>query len=416
MHMPAETTADLLLTQQQEEAIDYVVRNLHLGLVAIFGPAGSGKSTVLLELTRRLAKNKQVCVTAMTNKAVLVVRSKGVPDATTFHQTCMRPIFRAPLDKLGTFLEQSELTDTSKADYPKTLITEFGRQALERSLQMRKTTGIYAAFRLLGITDVFKYIESWEPSSQKSGVLIVDEASMLGDKELEMAKSVFSQIVLVGDPYQLPPVKSEPVFWKCENKYELTEIHRQAEGSQPLIIATAIRNGTHFDVSPIENVKAEFCSSGVPVIVWRNSARIEMTLAIREKLGYKGFPPQAGEPLICRNVQDRDAKEIGLLNNTTWTVLDAEGYSCTIVNELGDVLSGISVHMEETEKGHGLPFRFGYVISGHSSQGSQWPEVMVCHPEAKRYFAMNREDAKKWLYTAVTRAAQRVHWVTSKVV
>jgi exodeoxyribonuclease-5 len=43
---------------------------------------------------------------------------------------------------------------------------------------------------------------------------------------------------------------------------------------------------------------------------------------------------------------------------------------------------------------------FGWVITCHKSQGSQWDEVIV-HDESGVF----REDADKWLYTAVTRTA-----------
>lgn len=48
-------------------------------------------------------------------------------------------------------------------------------------------------------------------------------------------------------------------------------------------------------------------------------------------------------------------------------------------------------------------FDYGYALTCHKSQGSQWPNVMVF--DESRSF---REDAAKWLYTAVTRAADRV--------
>lgn len=48
-------------------------------------------------------------------------------------------------------------------------------------------------------------------------------------------------------------------------------------------------------------------------------------------------------------------------------------------------------------------FDYGYAMTVHKSQGSQWNNVMVF--DESRTF---REDAQRWLYTAVTRAAERV--------
>ena len=51
-------------------------------------------------------------------------------------------------------------------------------------------------------------------------------------------------------------------------------------------------------------------------------------------------------------------------------------------------------------------FDFGYAITTHKSQGSQWDHVLVYN---ENYCF--RESAVQWLYTAVTRAAERIDLV-----
>ena len=48
-------------------------------------------------------------------------------------------------------------------------------------------------------------------------------------------------------------------------------------------------------------------------------------------------------------------------------------------------------------------FDYGYALTVHKAQGSQWNDVIV-FDEAAAF----REDARRWRYTAVTRAAERV--------
>ena len=48
-------------------------------------------------------------------------------------------------------------------------------------------------------------------------------------------------------------------------------------------------------------------------------------------------------------------------------------------------------------------FDFGYVLTVHKSQGSQWDDVVLFDES----FAF-RENAARWLYTGITRAARRV--------
>ena len=49
-------------------------------------------------------------------------------------------------------------------------------------------------------------------------------------------------------------------------------------------------------------------------------------------------------------------------------------------------------------------FNYGYALTAHKSQGSQWPHVIV-YDESGTF----REDWKRWLYTAITRARQCVY-------
>jgi exodeoxyribonuclease-5 len=47
-------------------------------------------------------------------------------------------------------------------------------------------------------------------------------------------------------------------------------------------------------------------------------------------------------------------------------------------------------------------FDFGYSITVHKSQGSEWSNVILID-EYRR-----REERKEWLYTGITRAADKI--------
>lgn len=60
----------------------------------------------------------------------------------------------------------------------------------------------------------------------------------------------------------------------------------------------------------------------------------------------------------------------------------------------------------------GIPFTFSYALTVHKSQGSQWDSVCVID-DSSRFAWMARKtgvefDKARWLYTAITRAANRV--------
>ena len=435
-------TLEIKLTDEQNDAIKFARENIHHGIVAISGPAGSGKTTLIKELLEVLPQPVEVA--AMTNKARHVLAQKGLTEALTLHQACLRPVFNPPLDELVKYLTTCKnycIFDcrcecTCRDNFSVSRIGEasgscktHGRMGppiarelgisiddLRESWQIHKDSGIYAALRHVGIRDVFKYIRTWIAADPQDGVLIIDEASMLGEKELELASQVYSRIVLIGDEAQLPPVQSEPVFWNIETRFALQHIHRQAAGSQPLVLAQRIRDRQSVECGPVEVVDAELCREGMPVIVWRNKTRVDLTMTIRKKLGYENLPPQVGEYLICRNGSDRKGKARGLFNNSIWKVIESRRpYVCTLENDAGDVLENERIFMEELDRGDGIPFRFAYALTAHSAQGSEWPVVMIHEPDAMAYQGFcqgkNPDDLWKWLYTSITRAKDRVMWV-----
>ena len=51
-----------------------------------------------------------------------------------------------------------------------------------------------------------------------------------------------------------------------------------------------------------------------------------------------------------------------------------------------------------------MEFTYGYAITTHKSQGSEWDKVLVIEEK----FPYDKEEHARWLYTAVTRASSRL--------
>jgi exodeoxyribonuclease-5 len=49
-------------------------------------------------------------------------------------------------------------------------------------------------------------------------------------------------------------------------------------------------------------------------------------------------------------------------------------------------------------------FTYGYAITCHKAQGSEWDNVLVI----EEGFPFDKEEHKRWLYTAATRAAKKL--------
>ena len=51
-----------------------------------------------------------------------------------------------------------------------------------------------------------------------------------------------------------------------------------------------------------------------------------------------------------------------------------------------------------------LEFTFAYAITTHKAQGSSWPNVLVIEES----FPFEKEEHARWLYTAITRAEEKL--------
>ena len=56
--------------------------------------------------------------------------------------------------------------------------------------------------------------------------------------------------------------------------------------------------------------------------------------------------------------------------------------------------------------GHLIPmeFTYGYAITGHKSQGSEWDRVLVIEER----FPFDKIEHARWLYTCCTRASEKL--------
>ena len=128
----------------------------------------------------------------------------------------------------------------------------------------------------------------------------------------------------------------------------------------------------------------------------------------------KPWHPREGDRLICL----RNNNEKALFNGGIW---DAEkvkpepGQMIIQVKSLDEERDPLPIRVAEEffngtehvlewrERRRFDEFTFGWAITCHKSQGSQWDNPIV-FDESGAF----RDDSAKWLYTAVTRAAERV--------
>lgn len=403
--VPVSRHATPAVTAEQAQAVELTARHaLAPGVVGLVGRAGTGKTTCLRALRDLLRRDygREVVLSAVTNRAASVLAGKAAGEVLTVHRACVTPRLREPLPQLLKWLE-----DGCRHDPPHAVVvrwpTVLGWRDRGAPCDSRE------ALHWLGIR-FGDWVERWAPKPRQPGtILIVDEASMLGAKLLAPAREVYDTVVLVGDRRQLPPVKDAPTLHVLPSDCvaKLSAVHRQAQHSPVLEIAERAWQ-TRQLIAPAGRYGPSDAAHGVPVLVWRNATRERYTREIRAALGLPPGRVAPGEPVICRSTFSADRAR-GLTNNSAWTVVRTDGTGVELVDARGERVSVERVAMEELSAAGGTPFRFGYALTVHTAQGGEWPTVAVDAEDARACAtARPRAEARRWAYTAATRAARSV--------
>ncbi|KJF73961.1 MULTISPECIES: ATP-dependent RecD-like DNA helicase [Rhizobium/Agrobacterium group] len=369
----------MLFSPQQDEALKAVSRWLKEGrtpVFRLFGYAGTGKTT----LAKHFAENVdgEVLFAAFTGKAAQVLRSRGATNARTIHSLIYRP-------RGEETVEDEETGKTSVAP-----MFSINRQS----------------------------------PLAKAALIIIDECSMVDEQLGKDLMSFGTPILVLGDPGQLPPVSGGGFFTEQEPDYLLSEIHRQAKDNPIIHLAMDVREGREImrgDYGAAQVIsKSEVTQSLVldadQVLVGTNRTRRRYNQRLRELKGFTTDYPQSGDKLVC--LRNDPAK--GLLNGSLWQVMSSSretvkpGINLMIRPEDDDMDRGaakikllkaafedVETEIPWTTRKRYDEFDFGYALTVHKAQGSQWNNV-VLFDESYAF----RDSRERWLYTAITRAAE----------
>lgn len=435
------------LSAQQDKARQEVVAKIRDGqpLTTLTGYAGTGKSTILPCIIDTLGYNPEtVAFVAPTGKAAKVMRTKllaqGYPNPMT--GTIHSAIYRAkpaPISQLEDDLEEHE---RGLAEAEMICRAEGGEPAKDptcvkmKKLCLRLREELSSAYR----EDKINFQLNPDSSIGMASLIVVDEASMVGER---MAKDLMDfgvPIFAMGDPGQLKPVEDKPGLLAGDPDFFLSEVHRQAADSPIIHLATLARQGKDLPVgkygSEAQVLKRKdydpvFDRENRPqFLIGMNKTRWKVNQMLREEMGVidragDRVGPQVGEPLIvCKNNRENP----NLVNGTECVATsDAElvhGEATLTLSFEDDggvpyvgrrVFQGLfEEHFSKKPKGFTAPERtawrarknsiemdWAYAITVHKSQGSQWDDVVLIDESS-----VFRDDADNHLYTGITRAAK----------
>jgi len=332
----------------------------------LFGWAGTGKSTLAQHLAQGV---KSVRYAAFTGKAALVMRKRGCKGASTIHSLIYT-------------------LESEKAGEPKFTLDP-------------------------------------ESPAADADLIVIDEVSMVDEPLALDLLSFGTKVLVLGDPFQLPPVQGAGYFTAAEPDVMLTEIHRQGRDNPIIRMSLDIREGRvlepgSYGASKVISSKAvdrDEVLAADQVLVGRNKTRLHYNDRIRELRGLPHQEPVAEDRLVC--LRNNPVKK--LLNGQIFTIASVTRkvggkYQMLLDPEdAGSAAGEVKVLTHKAfftggEDGLSWPerrgydeFTFGYCLTVHKAQGSQWDHVYLFNESG-----VFRDDARRWLYTGITRAAETV--------
>ena len=386
------------LTNKQETGLDEAITRYknHEKYVTISGYAGTGKTTLVRFIIEALdVSEDKVAYATYTGKAAEVLRRKGNKNAMTLHRLLYDSV---PKPGGGFF--------------------RIPKQSLDYT------------------------------------IVVVDEVSLAPKSMLEMLFKHKIFAILLGDPEQLPQIdKNETHDYLAHPHIFLDEIMRQASESEIIQLTLKIRRGEDISffkgkeviVLPRKELVTGHLTWADSIICATNATRYNINAQMRELLGFEG-DLQSGEKIIIKRNYWEDCNEDGdaLVNGTIGIVKNPFESFITIPQFIRSDRHKFPTIMAEFEPDGGKTFgtinfdkdfmlketpcmdwrtsyavgkmrmrlgdiiprqaTYGYALTCHAAEGSEWDKVLV----VEESFPFAKEEHRRWLYTAATRAAEKL--------
>lgn len=388
----------MILTPKQEEALRIILNKYHNHekYVTVCGYAGVGKSTLVRFAIEALdVDENRVAYACFCGKAAEVLRRKGNKHAMTLHKL------------------------------------------------------LYDSFPRLG--GGFIRVPKKE---LEYDIVVVDEISLAPKSMIDMLLNHKVFCIFIGDNFQLPQINKNEAHTLLEHAdIFLDQIMRQAAESEIIQLTMKIRNGESIDnfkgnevlVGSKQDLVTGHYNWADTIICGTNVTRHNINNQMRKMLGYEGLLCPNEKIIIKRNYWD-DCNEDGdaLVNGTIgivdnifesfinipWHIKNERHHIPTIMAdftpEVGSSFGTVNFDKDflVTEEpcvdwrvsyqvgkmrykiGDILPRQatYGYCLTAHSAQGSEWDKVLVIEES----FPFVREEHARWLYTACTRASEKL--------
>ncbi|MCI7527341.1 MAG: AAA family ATPase [Mollicutes bacterium] len=386
------------LTNKQEQGLKEAILRFAQGekYTIISGYAGTGKTVLIKFIIEALQIDpKKVVYATFTGKAAEVLRKKGNKNVMTLHRLLYRNIL---------------MPNGKYARIPKNTL--------------------------------------------EYDIVVIDELSMVPEGMIKQLLSYDIYLLGLGDPFQLPPINPKTDNHLLDHPHVfLDEIMRQAKESEIIRLTMDIREGkeipyqkgSEVQVLPSSEVVFGMYTWADQIICATNQTRQN----INQQYRFLKFGNEQSQSLLLPNdkiicLQNNwdifSENEAPLVNGMIGTVVDFNSDIVSIkiginrkdfpvyilkklITDDNDYFSNIIVdklYLQSSQQSISLQdivkikkqdkikipqlFDYGYAITCHKAQGSQWDNVLVFEEN----FPFKKEEHAKWLYTACTRSASRL--------
>lgn len=281
----------------------------------------------------------------------------------------------------------------------------------------------------------------------RKGILVIDEASMVGKRlfdDLVAAAGTTVSLLFVGDREQVEPVADSMGPDLDHPTAELTTVHRQALESPILLVATEVRSGQKMRQGVVGDQYERRRGSATEASEWicerlqskrdavvlcaTNTVRTAVNRLARQQLGFTS-PICPGEQLVV-GLNNKDA---GKMNGETLRVeavspvVDEDGSDSGLYRIFaeGEVYfvhaPSIGAEVMDFKKAQRsrlallrntsqwLHVDYGYALTVHRGQGSEWQEVCFLVDSKLKFRAgLDPTHVRRIAYTAITRAKKNL--------
>jgi Mesyanzhinovviridae Dda-like helicase len=397
-----------------------------------FGYAGTGKTFTAARIPEALGLTNVVFGT-YTGKAASVLRRSlakygALYPVTTIHSAIYYPTTSAEARKA---LEEAR----ARADYLEVARFNEDDDAARDEMDKQAEAIRESLPQLEANAKRLRWEFNPESDWASAQLIVLDEVSMVNAKLAADIESYGVPILVLGDPAQLPPVEGGGYYTEAEPDWLLTEVQRAALDSPVTMLATRIRESTSGTLGLTdEDMQDRSLAAALEhdqVLCWTNKRRWSMVKAIRARRDLPPGAPAAGDRIMVLT----NNKDMAVFNGEQFEVLGivSEGTlgptlsvrtETGLVRDLPVFAEGFhGLEQEQAAKKSAAGMRgnralatFAQAITVHKSQGSEWPSVYVVNETPGMIsMATKREgraaavsQARRWLYTAVTRASDKV--------